>query len=76
MVTRMTAGIVQLRMSENRFTQLPTPEDCISKTARCPPPGAGNYADTFFLGRRRQRADRVVGVESLDQGRFEPPSGT
>ena len=36
-VTRVKNGIRQLIGSDSMLMQLPTPEDCISSTARCPP---------------------------------------
>ena len=35
--TMVRNGILQMRMSDSMFRQLPTPLDCISSTQRCPP---------------------------------------
>ena len=56
-VTSVRNGMRQFTGSDSMLMQLPTPEDCISSTARCAAePGAGGQRDAFLLGRQDRGA--------------------
>ena len=58
----------QFTGSDSMLMQLPTPEDCISSTARCAAqPGAGGERDAFLLGGQHDGAHVRIGVRRLDQ---------
>ena len=61
----------QLTGSDSMLMQLPTPEDCISRTARCATePGAGGKRDTLLLGGEHDGAHVGVVVRRLDELRM------
>ena len=60
----------QFTGSDSMLMQLPTPEDCISSTARCPPSQApAAKRDAFLLGGQHDGAHVGVGVRRFDQVR-------
>ena len=60
----------QFTGSDSMLMQLPTPEDCISSTARCAAqPGAGGERDAFLFGGQHDGAHVGVRVRRFDQMR-------